>query len=101
MVDKCGLDPGDFERNVCPKGDKFSSVTISFLFWAISFPLSRCCFIFPFFSPTLTQGPLEVVREQREGTRECFYLFELDSSAVCPVIESHLSTGSIILIMYV
>ncbi|XP_061574410.1 cation-dependent mannose-6-phosphate receptor [Cololabis saira] len=44
-------------------------------------------------------GPLEVVLEDRERTRDCFYLFELDSSAVCPVIVSHISSGSIILII--
>ncbi|KAI3360518.1 hypothetical protein L3Q82_002405 [Scortum barcoo] len=44
-------------------------------------------------------GKLEVVLEDRERAHDCFYLFELDTSAVCPVIESHLSTGSIILII--
>ncbi|XP_041844454.1 cation-dependent mannose-6-phosphate receptor [Melanotaenia boesemani] len=44
-------------------------------------------------------GKLEVVLEDRNRSSECFYLFELDSSGVCPVIESHLSTGSIILII--
>ncbi|TSK34829.1 Cation-dependent mannose-6-phosphate receptor [Bagarius yarrelli] len=44
-------------------------------------------------------GPLTVVLEDRERDTECFYLFELDSSAVCPVIESRLSTGSILLIV--
>ncbi|XP_034730207.1 cation-dependent mannose-6-phosphate receptor [Etheostoma cragini] len=44
-------------------------------------------------------GNLKVVLEERERLKDCFYLFELDSSAVCPVIESHISTGSIILIM--
>lgn len=46
-------------------------------------------------------GPLEVILEQREREEDCFYLFELDSSAVCPVIESRLSSGSIILIIAV
>ncbi|KAM9352734.1 cation-dependent mannose-6-phosphate receptor [Symphorus nematophorus] len=44
-------------------------------------------------------GQLELVLEDRERDQDCFYLFELDSSAVCPVIESKLSTGSIILII--
>lgn len=44
---------------------------------------------------------MEVVLEDRERERDCFYLFELDSSAVCPVLQSQLSTGSIILIMCV
>lgn len=44
--------------------------------------------------------PLEAIMEDRNRT-ECFYLFELDTNAVCPVIESKLSTGSIILIIAV
>uniref|UniRef100_A0A673AJ75 Cation-dependent mannose-6-phosphate receptor n=1 Tax=Sphaeramia orbicularis TaxID=375764 RepID=A0A673AJ75_9TELE len=42
---------------------------------------------------------LTVVREDRDKNQECFYLFEMDSSAVCPVLESKLSAGSIILII--
>ncbi|KAG7237594.1 hypothetical protein INR49_032040 [Caranx melampygus] len=42
---------------------------------------------------------LEVVLEDRNRAEQCFYLFELDSSAVCPAIESKLSTGSILLII--
>ncbi|XP_068179591.1 cation-dependent mannose-6-phosphate receptor [Antennarius striatus] len=44
-------------------------------------------------------GSLEVVLEDREREQDCFYLFELDCSGVCPVIQSQLSTGSIILII--
>lgn len=44
-------------------------------------------------------GKLEVVVEDRARERDCFYLFELDSSAVCPPVESRLSAGSIILII--
>ncbi|XP_014009704.1 cation-dependent mannose-6-phosphate receptor [Salmo salar] len=44
-------------------------------------------------------GKLEVVLEERERERDCFYLFELDSSAVCPALPSQLSAGSIILII--
>ncbi|XP_076594195.1 cation-dependent mannose-6-phosphate receptor [Chaetodon auriga] len=44
-------------------------------------------------------GPLEVVLEDRDREQDCFYLFEMDSSAVCPLIQSKLSTGSIILII--
>lgn len=44
-------------------------------------------------------GELEVVVEDRDRAQDCFYLFELDSSAVCPIIKSQLSTGSIILII--
>uniref|UniRef100_A0A3Q4AL86 MRH domain-containing protein n=1 Tax=Mola mola TaxID=94237 RepID=A0A3Q4AL86_MOLML len=34
-----------------------------------------------------------------EKDKECFYLFEMASSAVCPDVQSQLSTGSIILII--
>ncbi|XP_076844606.1 cation-dependent mannose-6-phosphate receptor [Brachyhypopomus gauderio] len=44
-------------------------------------------------------GQLSVVLENRDRNKECFYLFELDSSAVCPVIPSKLSAGSILLIV--
>eukprot|EP00064_Thunnus_orientalis_P013859 superscaffoldBa00002319_g13900 len=44
-------------------------------------------------------GPLEVIAEDRERVQDCFYLFELDTSAVCPPVQSQISTGSIILIM--
>lgn len=45
-------------------------------------------------------SPLKVVLEEREKKgNDCFYLFELDSSAVCPTIESKLSAGSILLIV--
>lgn len=54
-----------------------------------------------FVSLSHSQGTLVVVQENREKKQECFYLFELDSSAICPVIESKLSTGSILLIMCV
>lgn len=36
--------------------------------------------------------------EDRER-EDCFYLFEMDTSAVCPALESKLSAGSIILIV--
>ncbi|XP_007249872.2 cation-dependent mannose-6-phosphate receptor [Astyanax mexicanus] len=42
---------------------------------------------------------LTVVLEQRERLLDCFYLFELDSSALCPVTPSQLSAGSILLII--
>ncbi|XP_026173330.1 cation-dependent mannose-6-phosphate receptor [Mastacembelus armatus] len=44
-------------------------------------------------------GQLEVVLEDRNREHDCFYLFELDSSAVCPVLESKMSTGSLLLII--
>ncbi|XP_017270946.1 cation-dependent mannose-6-phosphate receptor [Kryptolebias marmoratus] len=42
---------------------------------------------------------LEVILEDRERGNNCFYLFEMDSSAVCPPVQSQLSAGSIILII--
>lgn len=47
----------------------------------------------------MDEGQMKVVLEDRERLQDCFYLFELDSSAVCPALESHISTGSIILII--
>lgn len=47
---------------------------------------------------TQDPGSLKVVVEDKERS-DCFYLFELDTNAVCPVIESKLSAGSIILIV--
>ncbi|XP_062395166.1 cation-dependent mannose-6-phosphate receptor [Sardina pilchardus] len=44
---------------------------------------------------------LKVVVENRDRSESCFYLFELDSSAVCPVVPSKLSAGSVLLIIAV
>ncbi|XP_068425027.1 cation-dependent mannose-6-phosphate receptor [Clinocottus analis] len=44
-------------------------------------------------------GQMKVMREERQRVQDCFYLFELDSSAMCEVIESQISAGSIILII--
>ncbi|KAL2084110.1 hypothetical protein ACEWY4_019628 [Coilia grayii] len=44
-------------------------------------------------------GPLKAVLENREWDKDCFYLFELDSSAVCPVLPSKLSVGSVLLLI--
>lgn len=44
-------------------------------------------------------GQLQAVLENKHRDSDCFYLFELDSSAVCPPLPSGLSTGSIILII--
>ncbi|CAG6015150.1 unnamed protein product [Menidia menidia] len=52
-------------------------------------------------SRSTDMGKLEVVMEDRDRDRECFYLFELDAMAVCPIIPSKLSAGSVLLIMYV
>lgn len=44
-------------------------------------------------------GKLSSVLEDRERDLDCFYLFELDTSEVCPPLQSQLSPGSIILII--
>ncbi|KAK1162138.1 cation-dependent mannose-6-phosphate receptor-like [Acipenser oxyrinchus oxyrinchus] len=41
-----------------------------------------------------------VIDEERTKPTDCFYLFELDSSTVCPVITSKLNAGSILLIVF-
>ncbi|XP_040294628.1 cation-dependent mannose-6-phosphate receptor [Bufo bufo] len=48
---------------------------------------------------TLADGFM-VVAEYRDKTSDCFYLFEMDSSVACPPEESHLSVGSILLIVF-
>ncbi|KAM3615002.1 uncharacterized protein V6R79_022010 [Siganus canaliculatus] len=50
-------------------------------------------------SRSVSVGPLEVVSEDRDRKQDCFYLFELDTDVLCPPVESHLSTGSILLII--
>ncbi|KAM9723981.1 cation-dependent mannose-6-phosphate receptor [Menidia menidia] len=50
-------------------------------------------------SRSTDMGKLEVVMEDRDRDRECFYLFELDAMAVCPIIPSKLSAGSVLLII--
>lgn len=70
----------------------FSCVPWSLLFWAwvaLYSPLSH------------SQGQMKVELEDRQRVQDCFYLLELDSSSMCEVPESHISTGSIILIMCV
>lgn len=44
-------------------------------------------------------GGFAVIDEERTKPTDCFYLFELDSSTVCPAITSKLSAGSILLIV--
>lgn len=41
-----------------------------------------------------------MISEERNKTSDCFYLFEMDSSVACPAEESHLSVGSILLIVF-
>jgi len=44
------------------------------------------------------QSSFSIISEEREKEQDCFYLFEMDSSVACPAEDSHLSTGSILLI---
>ncbi|XP_054477636.1 cation-dependent mannose-6-phosphate receptor [Anoplopoma fimbria] len=44
-------------------------------------------------------GQMKVVLEDRQRLQDCFYLFELDSSLLCEVVQSQISAGSIILII--
>uniref|UniRef100_A0A1A7Z316 Mannose-6-phosphate receptor (Cation dependent) n=1 Tax=Iconisemion striatum TaxID=60296 RepID=A0A1A7Z316_9TELE len=44
-------------------------------------------------------GVFKVRLEDTERRNNCLYLFELDTSIVCPVVQSQLSAGSIILII--
>ncbi|KAG9470599.1 cation-dependent mannose-6-phosphate receptor [Eleutherodactylus coqui] len=48
---------------------------------------------------SLAEG-FTIVSEERDRMDECFYLFEMDSSVACPPDESHLSVGSILLIVF-
>ncbi|XP_077382474.1 cation-dependent mannose-6-phosphate receptor [Festucalex cinctus] len=52
-----------------------------------------------FCNRNLDLGQLEVVQENRIREQNCFYLFKLETSAVCPPLEHKLSTGSILLIV--
>ncbi|NWR72965.1 MPRD protein, partial [Centropus unirufus] len=48
----------------------------------------------------VTASSFSIISEEREKQQECFYLFEMDSSVACPVEDSHLSIGSILLITF-
>ncbi|XP_073541289.1 cation-dependent mannose-6-phosphate receptor [Phyllobates terribilis] len=48
---------------------------------------------------TLAEG-FTIISEERDKKSDCFYLFEMDSSVACPPEESHLSVGSILLIVF-
>ncbi|XP_056385135.1 cation-dependent mannose-6-phosphate receptor [Hyla sarda] len=48
---------------------------------------------------TLADG-FTIISEEKDKNKECFYLFEMDSSVACPIEESHLSVGSILLIVF-
>lgn len=51
--------------------------------------------------PSVSQGSLRVLQENKERDSDCIYLFEMESSAVCQTPQSRLGTGSILLIMCV
>ncbi|XP_077576132.1 cation-dependent mannose-6-phosphate receptor [Stigmatopora nigra] len=59
----------------------------------------RKAFVMIFCNRNINVGQLEVVQENRERKQNCFYLFKLESSAVCPPMEHKLGAGSIILII--
>lgn len=42
-----------------------------------------------------------MILEDNQKQDDCYYLFELDTNAICPVIPSKLSAGSIFLIVWV
>ncbi|KFV87634.1 Cation-dependent mannose-6-phosphate receptor [Struthio camelus australis] len=48
----------------------------------------------------ITASSFNIISEEREKEQECFYLFEMDSSVACPAEDSHLSVGSILLIIF-
>lgn len=39
--------------------------------------------------------------EENQKQKNCYYLFELDTTAVCPAVSSKLSAGSIVLIVVI
>ncbi|KAM9324946.1 cation-dependent mannose-6-phosphate receptor [Gastrophryne carolinensis] len=47
---------------------------------------------------TLGDG-FTIINEERNKSRDCFYLFEMDSSLACPIEETHLSVGAILVIV--
>ncbi|XP_072132011.1 cation-dependent mannose-6-phosphate receptor [Mobula birostris] len=51
--------------------------------------------------PGVVSGRFAVTLEQREKVSDCFYLFEMDSSVACPRNVKKLSTGSVLLILFV
>ena len=48
---------------------------------------------------TYHQGNFNPVSEERNKVQDCLYLFEMDSSIACSPEASHLSVGSILLVM--
>ncbi|XP_051574181.1 cation-dependent mannose-6-phosphate receptor-like [Myxocyprinus asiaticus] len=50
-------------------------------------------------SKKANESKFSVVLEDRERPQDCYYLFELDTSVICPVTPSKLSAGSILLIV--
>ncbi|XP_051720233.1 cation-dependent mannose-6-phosphate receptor [Ctenopharyngodon idella] len=48
---------------------------------------------------TSAEDKFSVILEDNQKQEDCYYLFELDTNAICPVIPSKLSAGSIFLII--
>ncbi|KAM4608151.1 cation-dependent mannose-6-phosphate receptor isoform 2-T2 [Discoglossus pictus] len=48
---------------------------------------------------TLADG-FSIIGEERNKSKECFYLFEMGSSVACAPEEHHLSVGSVLLIVF-
>ncbi|KAG7263288.1 hypothetical protein CRUP_037812 [Coryphaenoides rupestris] len=44
-------------------------------------------------------GKLEVIQEDRERVQNCFYMFELNTNVLCPVVDSRIGTGTILIII--
>lgn len=45
------------------------------------------------------KGQLTMIKEDNNHDVDCYYLFELRSSVLCSVVQSHISTGTIIIII--
>ncbi|XP_043935596.1 cation-dependent mannose-6-phosphate receptor [Protopterus annectens] len=72
---------GDKYNNHCSKEERTAMVMISCL------------------TGTLGKN-FHFIGEERGKEKNCFYLFEMDSSIACPKVDSHLSLGSILLIVF-
>ncbi|NP_998370.1 cation-dependent mannose-6-phosphate receptor precursor [Danio rerio] len=48
-----------------------------------------------------SKSAFSVVMEENQKQKNCYYLFELDTTAVCPAVSSKLSAGSIVLIVVI
>ncbi|XP_067884520.1 cation-dependent mannose-6-phosphate receptor [Heterodontus francisci] len=52
-------------------------------------------------NPDVLGADFTAMFEERGKVSDCFYLFELDSWTACPTVKHRLSTGSILLILFV